>query len=222
MRRLKGYFEAFRRKQDGYMSIEMAVIFPVIFFALLLILFMGIILYQEVNLQSLAVSASERGAVVYSSRVSDMTTGYKSLEDFKVRDPYRNVPFMDSGKKGEYVSLVNTYVASRLGNRDILAGSNKNGGNYASVEDYLIVKRVKVNIHSSYKTPVDPIAAMLGMSGPFAVNTTATSAVVDAPDFVRNVDIVTDVARQTEAFSSVQDGYNKMKGAIEKLADFLK
>ena len=44
----------------------MTIIFPVIFFSLLLILFMGIVLYQEVEQQSLAVQASERGAVVYS------------------------------------------------------------------------------------------------------------------------------------------------------------
>ena len=209
-------------KNEGYLTIELTIIFPAIFFSLLLILFMGMVLYQEVNLQSLSVQASERGSVVYSSRVSDMTTGIKTLEDFKIRDPYRNVPFLGGGKKGEYTSLVNKYVAERMGKRDILQADNQNGGNYTTVEDYLIAKRIRVNIHSTYHTPVDAIAKMFGQNSPFEVNTTAVSAVVDAPDFVRNMDIIVDVASQTKVFGSAQERYNEIKKAIQKVADLLK
>lgn len=204
------------------MTIELTMIFPIIFFSLLLIMFMGMVLYQEVNLQSLAVQASERGSVVYSSRVSDMTTGIKTLEDFKIRDPYRNVPFMGGGKKGEYTSLVNTYVSARLNRGDVLKGQNQNSGNYTTVEDYLIAKRVKVNIRSDYHVPIDSIATMFGQGSLFDVNTTAVSAVVDSPDFVRNMDIVVDVASQTEAFGTMEARYNKIREAIQKVADLLK
>lgn len=95
----------FWKKRDGYMTIELTIIFPAIFFSLILILFMGMVLYQEVSLHSLAVEASERGSVVYSSRVSDMTTGIKTLDDFKIRDPYRNVPFMD-GEINRHIPLL--------------------------------------------------------------------------------------------------------------------
>lgn len=222
VRQMKAVLQSVRQKKDGYMTIELTMIFPVIFFSLLLIMFMGMVLYQEVNLQSLAVQASERGSVVYSSRVSDMTTGIKTLADFKIRDPYRNVPFMGGGKKGEYTSLVNTYVVARLGRGDVLRGENRNGGGYTTVEDYLIAKRVKVNIQSGYHVPMDSMASMFGQSSVFDVNTTAVSAVVDAPDFVRNVDIVVDVASQTEAFGTVQAGYAKIREAIQKVADLLK
>ena len=85
--------------QDGYLTIETTMVFSVLFFSLILILFVGMVMYQNVNLQSIAVQASERGSVVYSSRVADMTTGVKTLDDFLIRDPYRNVPFMDGGSK---------------------------------------------------------------------------------------------------------------------------
>lgn len=204
------------KKNDGYMTIEMIMIFPVIFFSLLLILFMGIVLYQEVNLQSLAVRASEQGAVTYSSRVSDLTTNIKILEDFKKRDPYRNLPLMDQGKKAEYIALINTYVDTYMGNQNLLlSGEGKNAGSYAEMQDYLLVKRVKVNIQTDYHSPVDAIAEMFGQKGVFNVNTTAVSAVVDAPEFVRNADIVTDVVKQTKVFGTVENGYNKIREAVE-------
>ena len=71
-----------RKHNDGYLTIELTLVFQVLFFSLMLILFMGMVLYQEVKLQSLAVRASERGSVVYSSRVRDMSSTEKTLEDF--------------------------------------------------------------------------------------------------------------------------------------------
>lgn len=209
-------------KQDGYLTIETTMVFSALFFSLIFILFMGMVMYQNVNLQSVAVQASERGSVVYSSRVKDMSTGVKTLDDFLIRDPYRNVPFMDSGSKADYAAIINTYINGQLGKRDIIRGQVKNSGNYVEVEDYLIEKRIKVNVQADYKMPVDGIAEMFGKKGPFAIDTTAVSAVIDSPDFVRNVDLATDVIRQTKVFGKAQEGYQKIRDALEKVTDLLK
>lgn len=222
MKKIITFFRTFHKNQDGYLTIEATIVFSTVFFSLIFILFMGMVLYQEVNAQSLAVRASERGSVIYSSRVSDMTTGVKKLEDFKNHDPYRNVPLIDGSAKKNYTSIVNTYVAEGLGKYNVLNGSVNNIGNYTQVEDYLIAKKIKVNIQSSYKMPVDSIAEMFGKKGPFDVNTTAVSAVVDAPDFVRNVDLAMDVVKQTSVFGSVESGYNKIRDALDKVKNLLK
>ena len=207
--------------QDGYLAIETTMVFSVLFFSLILILFVGMVMYQNVNLQSIAVQASERGSVVYSSRVADMTTGVKTLDDFLIRDPYRNVPFMDGGSKEDYASIINTYINGRMGRRDIIRGEVKNSGDYVEVEDYLIEKRIKVNIRSDYQMPVNSIAEMFGRKGPFTVDTTAVSAVIDSPDFVRNVDLAMDVIRQTDVFDGAQNGYQKIKDALTSVTDLV-
>lgn len=222
MKQMLDLYREIKKKKDGYLSIELCIVFSAIFFSLMLILFIGMVLYQEVRLQSLAVQASERGSVVYGSQMSDMATNRKTLSDFKIRDPYRNVPFMDGGKKGEYKSLVNRYVEGKIENSNVIAGENHNDSGYVEIEDYLIAKRVKVNIRTGYQMPGGSIPEMFGHEGAFEVNTTAVSAILDAPDFVRNIDIITDVSGQTEAFQTAQDGFNKIKRAIQKAADLLK
>ena len=207
--------------QDGYLTIETTMVFSVLFFSLILILFVGMVMYQNVNLQSIAVQASERGSVVYSSRVADMTTGVKTLDDFLIRDPYRNVPFMDGGSKEDYAAIIKTYINGRMGRRDIIRGEVKNSGDYVEVEDYLIEKRIKVNIRSDYQMPVNSIAEMFGRKGPFTVDTTAVSAVIDSPDFVRNVDLAMDVIRQTDVFDGAQNGYQKIKDALTSVTDLV-
>lgn len=209
-----------RKKNGGYMTIEITMIFTVMFFALLLILFIGIVLYQEVRLQSLAVLASERGSVVYSSRVSDMNSGVKTLEDFEDRDPYRNIPFLDSARLADYETLVNNYVVRNLDTGSILSGNSKNRGDFVTIKDYLIVKRVQVNIQYDYTMPIASIPEMFGWKGPFEVNTTAVSTVVDPPEMVRSVDIASDVLQQTSFFGTVENGYEKIMNAIEKAQKF--
>lgn len=217
MRRVKDLFNTIVKKRDGYLTIELTMVFSVLFFSLLLIMFMGMVLYQEVKLQSVAVQASERGSIVYSSRVSDMTTGVKTLDDFKYRDPYRNVPLINMANDGKYESLVNKYVSSNLNSNNILSGSTKNNGNFANVENYIFAKRLKVNIESGYQLPVASVGEMFGYKGPIKVSTTATSAIVDSPDFVRNIDLVMDMAKQTEVFDNVEAGFNKIMDAIDSL-----
>lgn len=222
MKKCRQIIGRIKTEKEGYMTVEAAMVFSVLFFSLIFILFMGMVLYQEVNLQGLAVRASERGSVIYSSRVSDMSSGMKTLDDFLIRDPYRNVPFMDSGKKSDYTSVINTYINQNLGKYDVISGEVRNSGNYVEIEDYLIEKRVKVTIESGYRLPVDSIAEMFGQDGPFEISTAAVSAVVDSPDFVRNVDLAMDVVKQTEVFGAVEEGYNKIRDAIDKVKDLLK
>ena len=222
MKELRSKAKKTAARQDGYLTIEATMVFSALFFSLIFILFMGMVLYQNVNLQSVAVQASERGSVVYSSRVKDMTTGVKTLDDFLIRDPYRNVPFMDSGNKADYTAIINTYINGQLGKRDIISGKVKNTGDYVEIEDYLIAKKVKVNLKADYQMPVDSIAEMFGKKGPFEINTTVVSAVTDSPDFVRNVDLAMDVIQQTEIFGKAQEGYQKIKDAQQKVTDLLK
>ncbi len=221
MKRVKRFISVIKnRKRDGYFTIEATLVFSALFFSLMLILFMGMVLYQEVNLQSLAVRASERGSVVYSSRVSDMRTGEKTLEDFKYRDPYRNVPLINMASDGSYQNLVQQYVNQYLGENNVLAGERGSGS--VTIENYVIAKRIKVNIQNSYQMPVDAIGKMFDHEGPFDVNTSAVSAVVDPVDFARNVDLVTDILKQTSIFDKVEDAYGKIQEALEKLSDLLK
>ena len=108
-----------------------------------------------------------------------------------------------------------------MGRRDIIRGETDNSGDYVEVEDYLIEKRIRVNIRRGYRMPVDGIAEMFGKRGPFTIDTTAVSAVTDAPDFVRNVDLAIDVMRQTKLFDSAQGGSGKIRDALTSVTDLL-
>lgn len=209
------------KKQHGYLTVELTFVFSVILFSLLMILFMGMVLYQEVNLQSLAVRTSARGSTIYSSRMEDMETGVKKLEDFKNRDPYRYLASIFGGDKTvEYKTLLNTYVSKNIGEYHILTGKPINK-EYTTIQDYVFIKRIKVNIQEDYHMPTDAIARMFGSDGAFHIDTTATSTVVEPVEFVRNIDLCTDVFRQTKSYGKAKEAVGKVKGYIKDFTDLL-
>ena len=55
MKKLREMLAKSRKQNDGYLTIELTLVFQVLFFSLMLILFMGMVLYQEVKLQSLSL-----------------------------------------------------------------------------------------------------------------------------------------------------------------------
>lgn len=204
------------------MTVELTFVFSVVFFSLLMIMFMGMVLYQQVNLQSLAVRTSARGAVIYGSRMDDMETGVKTLGDFENRDPYRYLASIFGGDKtAEYKRLLNTYVAKNIGDYNIITGEAGNT-DYTTIQDYVIVKRVKVNIKEDYHMPIDAVARMFGAEGAFHIDTTAASTVVEPVEFVRNIDLCVDVFRQTKAFDKAQETMKKVSGYISEFTDMLK
>ena len=129
------------KKEKGYLTVEMTLVFSVVFFSLLMLMFMGMVLYQQVNLQSLAVRTSSRGAVIYGSRMEDMETGVKKLSDFEDRDPYRYLSSVFGGDKvNEYKSILNRYVSSHIGEKNINTGQPKNN-DYTTIQDYVFIKQ---------------------------------------------------------------------------------
>lgn len=210
------------KREKGSLTVEMTFVFSVVFFSLLMLMFMGMVLYQQVNLQSLAVRTSSRGAVIYGSRMEDMETGVKKLSDFEDRDPYRYLSSVFGGDKvNEYKSILNRYVSSHIGEKNIITGQPKNN-DYTTIQDYVFIKRVKVNIKRDYHMPVDAIARMFGSDGAFYIDTTAASTVVEPVEFVRNIDLCTDVFKQTKAYDKAQQTMKKVSEYIDKFNDLLK
>lgn len=210
------------QNQKGYLTVELTLVFSTVFFSLLLILFMGMVLYQEVHLQSLAVRVSARGAVIYGSRVEDMETGIKRLSDFEDRDPYRYLSSIFGGDKTtEYKNRLNEYISRNIGDYNILTGEVKSK-DYVTIQDYVLVKRIKVNIKEDYHMPVDAVARMFGYDGAFHIDTTAMSTVSEPVEFVRNIDLCTDIFKQTKAFDKAQETVGKVHEYIQKFNDLLK
>jgi len=70
------------RSKKGSMTVEAALIFPIIFFALLATMYVVFMIYEHAYVQSLANEAAYRGSAVWSHSERNMETGYVSVENY--------------------------------------------------------------------------------------------------------------------------------------------
>lgn len=63
------------RLEQGSATLEMAIIFPMVVFCLGAVLYLGLLLYQQVLIQSVADLAAARGALLWNESEEDFLTG---------------------------------------------------------------------------------------------------------------------------------------------------
>lgn len=194
------------KQEDGYFTVEITLIFTVILFAIMLVMFIGIVLYQQVNLQSIAERTAARGAVMYSSGVINMDT---EVKDFKKCNPYRYI-FEDDGYKNSAEEEIKKNLEDNMGFYNVYKGSNENIE--VKVDTNLLCRKVVVSASKEYKFPVLSAANTFGIKSPFEINVSASSEVMDPAEFTRNTDLGADIIKDNsiiKKMSSLKDNINK-------------
>jgi len=202
-------------KKDAYMTVEAIFVFPTVFFSILLLIFMGIVMYQQSALYSLAARSASRGSIIYTTCSKNMETGEVVYDDFKDRNPYR---FIWDSEANNKTNQVNSYVAANVGKNNAYTGLDKTG-TYASRSGALF-KKIYVKINYDYNNPIKAVAKLFGVGALFRVDVLATAPVSEPVELVRNVDLTMDYLNKYAG-----NGMQKLadiKKKINEFADILK
>ena len=197
------------KKKDAFMTVEATLIFPIIFLSIMLLIFMGLVMYQQCSLFSLAARSASRGSIIYTTCSKNLDTGSLSYEDFKDRNPYR---FIWDSEAKDKTNMINNYVKSHIGDNNAYTGLDKTG-TYASRQGGMF-KKIYVKINMDYNNPVKGIARMFGVQGIFKVDVYATAPVSEPVELIRNVDLVVDYLNRyaggaMEKLSGIKDKLNE-------------
>ena len=187
-----------KRSEKGIFTVELAIIFPVIFLSILVIIFMSIVHYQNIATSAAVMQSANRISAYWqyigdgSMEMLNGTRGESAAtlliqDDFKHRDPYRAI--IDTKKGGriqagqEYANsliygLPSFYSSSRDAHIEV-----KKGGNF-------IIPYVEVSAERTYTNPLGRLFEPYGV-GAREKNTVRAKAPLTANvEFIRNIDFV--------------------------------
>ncbi len=202
-------------KKDAYMTVEAIFVFPTVFFSILLLIFMGIVMYQQSALYSLAARSASRGSIIYTTTSENMDNGIVEYNDFKNRNPYR---FIFESKKTDKAKVINSYVESNVGKNNAYTGIDMTGtyssgnGKYKYVtREGSLFKKIYVKINYDYNNPIKAVANLFGVESLFRVDVLATAPVSEPVELVRNVDLTLDYINR------FTNGMDKLKNITDKI-----
>lgn len=198
------------KSEKGEFTVEATIVFTISFMALILIMYVGIVMYQHVHLQSATDRIASRGAMMYATRTTDMETGYKSKEAFWNSDPYRYI--YDGGYKTTAEAEIEKTLNAALGNGNVIA-SNSNDTADAKVHLGMFSRKVEVVGSRSFNVPF--ISTFDLDNSFFNLNVKSVAYIMDMPETIRNVDYAVDLIKQNDTANNAIGKVSELKGKLQ-------
>lgn len=198
------------KSEKGEFTVEATIVFTISFMALIVIMYVGIVMYQHVHLQSATDGIASRGAMMYATRTTDMETGYKSKDAFWNCDPYRYI--MDGSYKSTAEEQIQAALSQALGNGNVIS-SNAGDGADAKIKLSVFSRKVEVTGNRSFNVPFVSVFDIDNSF--FDLNVKSTAYIMDMPETIRNVDYVVDLIKQNDTADKAIGKIGELKGKLE-------
>lgn len=206
-----------KNNNKGNITVEAAIIFPVIFFCIIAVMFAGIFLYQKVLLQSLANRSVERGAATWNNHHREISSGRFDVDKLADGGLYWRIIDFNKGKKEENL---NNYIKDRMNTYSILKGTHQIAK--IDLKNYIVYRKLFVTVEGRYKNPAASIMKIFGYDEYITVSVTTQSIINDPVEFVRNTDFIMNLVEDLEEKNpTVANIGNNMREIMTKMNESL-
>ena len=210
LQRLEWIDMKFFKSEKGEFTVEATIVFTISFMALIVIMYIGIVMYQHVHLQSVTDRIASRGAMMYATRTTDMNTGAKSSEAFWNCDPYRYI--IDGSYKNTAKGQIESALNQALGNGNVIA-SNANDGANVDIKLGMFSRKIEVTGKRSFNVPFVSVFDIDNSF--FDLNVKSTAYIMDMPETIRNVDYAVDVIKKNDTAQKAIEKVGELKSKLQ-------
>lgn len=209
-------------KERGSITVEAAILVPLIISSIVAVIFIGLLYYQRALLQSAADRTVQAGAASWCNISSDMATG--KTEIGKLGDAGLYWRLFESGKN-EKVNRIKNYSEQLLKKRCILKPSDSDV--FVEIKDFIVYKKLVVTVENSYPVPGGSLTGLFGLKGCVKIKVTSYANINDPSEFIRNTDFILDIEKELEnkyeGLKNIADKtreiFGSIKSNIEKLTN---
>ena len=200
----------FFKNERGEFTVEATIVFTITFMVIIVLLYVGIVMYQHVHMQSATDRIASRGAMMYANRTTDMGSGARSLNSFWDSDPYRYI--YDGSYRSAAERAIQNSLNAALGTENALTSS---GQDQATAKVKLGWFSRHVEVTGSRKFNVPFISVFHLDNSMFDLNVKSTAHIMDMPETIRNVDYACDLLHQNQTANAAMNKIGELKGKLE-------
>lgn len=205
-----------KNERGAYTIVEATIVFPVMFFVLFFIVFIGNMYYEQAKMDDCVMRYAIKGAqccqdpLLYDMAASgSIPTNVKAVKI----EPYRYLlGGMDSIEK-----RISNEMKAEIDAKNLTFFSNmspKVTSKSAKYNNYLVYSTFTCQLNYTITLPIrfwdDSTFQMVRF------NSRAEVSVSDTPDFIRNVDFVVDLLDRTKAGATIKSVFEKINSFILK------
>ncbi len=206
----------------GSITVEASIIVPLVILSIVGAVYMGLVLYQRVLVQSAAEAAAEAGASAWPSGTCNVVLVKPDKESFEEFKLYRRL--FDSDKESR-LENIEEYALNMAQRHELIQAVESSAE--ALVKDYAVYRKLEVKICKRYKLPLGKFMKMFGGSDTFKIEVKAVSTIDEPVELIRTTDFIIDIEKKLEnQFPQIKNlgeksrsTINEIKGRLEQFMD---
>ena len=210
-------------KEHGALIIESAFVYPIMFFVLMFLLYMGNMYYLKAKINSVV----SQEAITYAARFADpnqeqfdKTIPTSNQGDTQVtKELYRYLDVFNISDYGTASDVQKSELIKEIEDTGFYAGMTPANITVEThkVHNYVVYQTYEVTVNYQLKFPIRFIFS----KDVVLLNMTAheETPVIDTSEFIRNVDMAVDYVERTETGQSILTTLDNTYARIEKFID---
>jgi len=208
-----------RNPSIGAMTVEYAIIFPFVILIVMLLIYFGMIYYQQALLQSVVSKNTQDWAFLwgYDAQKIQPGEGILSREGYDSEGLYWQV---FSGAKQKKVIICNAIV-KEYSTKSLLR-TKKDIQVEVLYENYLILHKVGVKAVAEYPMPMKGLFRAVGLSGNITLQARSETTVHDPKEFIQNVDLLLQIYEESGAKEWVMEKCKPLTDSLKKMKNYFK
>ncbi len=201
------------KSEKGSNALEMTLIFPIVIFIIVILMFFGLFMYEQVAAQAVVDDVVSRTAANWSTAEDGIYTEKTAKEDFSVWKIYGRLIDFSNGRKKE--NMVEEAMR-RLQAVCPIKIKFQEGDVVDDSKSYLIYRTLSLRVNRKFPLPLAGFLRRLGLPEYLEYTLYGTAVVQDQAELIRTVDMAVDLTENTPLGNAM----SKVKDALQKLGSF--
>lgn len=195
-------------KWRGSLTVEASLIFPIVFFAIVSLLYMSIYLHDSTVLKAITNEAAERFQLAYANRV-DIQSGHVLTPKERLSKGL----YWRWAKQGGYEDDVSAFIMKEAQRRLLLKDDQLHMT--TDIKNYILKQHLTIEVRKKFSTPLDPVNQLLGISTGINMVVQSKTSMRDPAEVIRNMDYLDDLSDYLGPVKAAKEKYReKVKDII--------
>ncbi|NLN63961.1 MAG: pilus assembly protein [Clostridiaceae bacterium] len=204
---------------SGAVTIEYALVFPLVIFSVMILIYLGMVYYQQALLQSIVSEQTQNWAFLWGYDANEVQQhgGVLSREGYQSEGLYWHIFSNPESKK----EIIRNTIAEDYQRRSLLK-SDRGLEVHVTYDNYFIYQKVGVQVTATYSSPIKGLFQVVGLSGDISVKASCETTLHDPKEFIHNVDYLLQIYEESGAQNWVQEKLKPLQNSLKKMKDYFK
>lgn len=204
------------KHRAGAITTEYALVFPVVILSVYIIIYFGLVYYQQALLQSVTAENAQNWAMLWGYEAPEVNSGegVTTAVIYRSEGLYWHI-FLNPEEKKE---LIRKKILRELNEKSILKEAR---GTEVEVtyKNYLISRKLCVQATASYPLPAKGFFQAMGLPGDITLRACCHTAIHDPKEWIENVDYLLQIYDETGAKDWLEEKCKPLVDSLRKIKE---